>query len=128
MAFAYNVDTDLAHYLRVILAKREKRGDLYVVERQALDEHIRFLDSCEQDCFLEATDEENSAAALGYLLALDAQTCGIDYDTYVEMYDAREVSLSHYGSTTTPPVMPGNGLGPAPQTLCLQTDGGSSAG
>ena len=94
-----------------------------------MQDHIALLDSYERAILpdLEPTDEDNWASLTGYLLALDAQACGIDYETYLEMYDAGEVSLSHYGSATTSPVKPGNGLRSAPQTLCLHTDGGSPA-
>lgn len=128
ITYANEVENDTTRCLRVLFERRAQTGGLYWVGEEGLREHVEFLNSCEHGSHPEATDEENSAAALGYLLALDAKACGIEFETYVEMYDAGEVSLSHYGSATTPPVKPGNGLGPAPQTLCLQTDGGSSAG
>jgi hypothetical protein len=131
-SFAYTFidDENIISCLRALYAKSEQAGNLNKVDLQGMQELVSSPVSHEGAILssYEPSDEENSAAALGYLLALDAQACGIDYLSYLQMYDAGEVSLSHYGSATTPPVKPGNGLGPAPQTLCLQTDGGSSAG
>lgn len=123
-------DEIITSCLRALYAKAKQAGNLNRVDLQGLQELVSSPVSHESAILsdYEPTDEDKSAAAIGYLLALDARASGIDYQTYVEMYDAGEVSLSHYDSATTPPEKPGNGPRSAPQTLCLQNDGGSPAG